>query len=164
VGTAKLSGWTTGTFGVLSLAVSLLSFSTAGLLLGLALLASALVELNYAAALARLDARAPRRLAINQLALAGAISVYSLWSLYAALTGPSALGAGLAGSPELDELVGSMAGLERMLSVGVYSGVIVASVIFQGGLAWYYAVRGRALSAYLAQTPAWVIELDRAGG
>jgi hypothetical protein len=162
VGTAKLSGWTTGIFGALSVAISLVSFSGSGLLLGLALVASSCVELRNAGALARLDESAPGRLALNQVALIGVLTLYSLWSIYVTLTSPSAIGAELAGSPDMDQLVGSVAGLERTITVGVYGGVIVASVIFQGGLAWYYAARGRALRAYIAQTPEWVVAWERA--
>jgi hypothetical protein len=42
--------------------------------------------------------------------------------------------------------------------------LIVISSLFQGGLYFYYMRRGRALSAYVAETPAWILALQRQRG
>ena len=65
---------------------------------------------------------------------------------------------------ELDnaEASGQFAGLNRQLEsvastvfYGVYLGMIGLAVVFQGGLATYYALRRRNVATYLEQVPAW---------
>ena len=53
--------------------------------------------------------------------------------------------------------------LTRMLSVAVYGGVIAFALFAQGGMALYYFTRGKHVRAYLAETPAWVVTVQRAG-
>jgi hypothetical protein len=42
--------------------------------------------------------------------------------------------------------------------------LIVASFLYQGGMAWYYSSRSKLLSDYLATTPQWIIDYQRGGG
>jgi hypothetical protein len=56
--------------------------------------------------------------------------------------------------------------LEKMIAELIYGSLIAGTLIFQGLNALYYFTRAKLLRAYLAETPAWVVELQRcqAGG
>jgi hypothetical protein len=101
----------------------------------------------------------------NQVGLLAAIVAYCLWMLYTSLTGGNPL-AELKASPEMGEVLGvegrGFDALYRQIVVGFYGLVILLSVIFQGWNAIYYFTRRRHVEEYLAQTPTWVRELQRA--
>ena len=138
--------------------------SPVSLIVAVALGAAAYVELKGRDRLRALDPEAARMLALNQLAVLLGVYVYCAYSIYAALSGPSiteqlgendALSSGMLG--DMDELVQSA-------TVLVYGVLIVLSSLFQGGLAYYDVRSGRALQAYLAETPAWILALQRERG
>ena len=67
--------------------------------------------------------------------------------------------------PQLEELeaaMGATAGLVTNLTVAVYSVVIVLTLVFQGLNARYYFARIKLVQGYLEETPAWIIDLQRA--
>ena len=111
------------------------------------------------------DRRAPARLAWNQLALLGAVLVYSAFGAYSTWTGPDPLEA-LTG--EAAELAGTLEQLEaetgqslhglgswaRSVALFAYAALAVASVIVQGLTAYYYHSL-RATVDELARAPAW---------
>ena len=162
VGVAMFNGWTIGLFAALSLVIGL--FSLTSLLIGMALGVVAYNELNGAKMLRRLDTRAPGRLALGQLGLCGVLIAYALWSIYSLQTGPSPYEAALAAGGQATAIVGSIEQFEKMITFAVYGGLIVGSLLFQGGTAWYYFSRAKHIRAYATQTPAWIIELERTGG
>ncbi len=111
------------------------------------------------------DRRAPARLALNQLALLGAVLVYCAFHMYAIWTGPDPLQA-LTG--ESAELAATLAQLEaetgqssselgswaRSAALLAYAAIAVASSIVQGLTAYYYHSL-RATVDELARAPAW---------
>ena len=160
-GVALFNGWTVGVFAALSLLIGL--FSLTSLLIGLALAAVTYNEFAGAKMLRGLDLRAPRRLALGQLGLCGVLITYALWSIYSFQTGPSPYEEALAVGGQATAIVGSIEQLQKTITYAVYGGLIVGSILFQGGTAWYYFTRNKYIHAYATQTPAWIIELDRTG-
>jgi hypothetical protein len=155
------NGWTVGLFAALSLMIGL--FSLTSLLIGVALAAVAYNEFAGAKMLRRLDTRGPRRLAFGQLGLCGVLITYALWSIYSFQTGPSPYEAALAAGGQATAIVGSIEQFEHAVTYAVYGGLIVGSILFQGGTAWYYFSRKKYIQAYVTETPSWIIELERAG-
>ena len=83
------------------------------------------------------------------------IIIYCLWSMYRTTAQPDPQMA------ELTELLGGdLDEVVRSLTLMVYTGVIGATVIFQGLNARYYFRRIGMIREYLSQTPAWVLELQ----
>lgn len=162
VGVASFNGWTVGVFAALSLLIGL--FSLTSLLIGAGLAVVAWNEFAGARMLRRLDTRAPRRLALGQLGLCAVLITYALWSIYSFQTGPSPYEAALAAGGQATAIVGSIEQLENTITFAVYGGLIVGSVIFQGGTAWYYFTRKKYIHAYATETPPWLIELERTAG
>lgn len=164
VGVARFSGWTTGAFGGLTLLGALFG-SLPALLLGLAMGFCGWNELRAAAQLQRLEPRAPRRLAINQLILCACLCAYCAWNVFHALTkAPSSSLAGMPGGAGsgADEILADMDSMTRGISVIVYGSAIVICMLVQGLTALYYLSRARLLRDYVAATPAWVIEIQKA--
>ena len=160
-GVARFNGWTTGIFAAITLLGGV--FSLTSLLLGVALAVVAHNEFNGAKLLRRLDQRAPRRLGYNQLGLCGVVIVYSLWSIYSMLTGPSPYESALAAGGQAAQMLGSIEQLHTTLIFGVYGSLIFVSLVVQGGNAWYYFTRARQIQAYSTQTPQWIIDLQQSG-
>jgi hypothetical protein len=110
------------------------------------------------------DPSAATLLGWNQIGFLATIIVYCLWALYSNLTSGNPL-AELKSSPELGEIFGGAHGFEnlfRQIVVAFYGLVILLSVIFQGGTAYYYFTRRKYVQAYLDETPAWVREVQSA--
>lgn len=157
---AKFDAWTVGVFGGLTLLVGI--FTIVGWLLGGALLAVAFIEIRAARDLARMDSRAPRRLGLNQIALGTALFTYAMFGLWTVLHGPDPLAETLRQAPEAAEMLAPYSDLIRMTGVAIYVGVALVAIFAQGGMALYYFSRAKHLRAYIAQTPQWVIDFDRA--
>jgi hypothetical protein len=114
------------------------------------------------------DSRAPRRLALNQLLLFGAVFVYCAYSAYVAWTGPSVLDAVSRQLPELPEAfegilgagtsVADLSEWGRMVALGFYAAVAIGSLLVQGLTALYYQSLRSTVEA-LAALPAWAREL-----
>jgi hypothetical protein len=131
------------------------------------------VELSAGKKLREYDPQAPLRLALNQLVLLALVLGYALLKLMAALTGHASLASEIAQHPELaavlaqvddpsvTEALDSFGEMYRWGVVGVYSVLIAIAVVVQGGAAAYYWSRRKHLRAFLASTPAWVVELMR---
>jgi hypothetical protein len=143
-------------------------------LVALALLALGAVELRGATMWKRLDERAPRWLAGNQLALFLLVALYCGVNAYHGLHAP-APNLDLNGvdpeiSQQLDELGATLghddprAGLGSALKAGLvafYALVAAVCAVYQGVCAYFYLSRGALLREHLARTPAWVREVER---
>lgn len=160
-GVATFNGWTIGTLAAMSAPFAPFSVSGAVVFVGLA--AVAYTEFRGRAMLRRLDERGPRVLGMNQVALGVLIVGYCVWTLYGALTGPSAYAEAVAAEPALAGMLGDVDELYRVAAMAVYGGGAVLTVPYQAAMAWYYFSRGRQLRAYVAQTPGWVTELEQEG-
>jgi hypothetical protein len=51
-------------------------------------------------------------------------------------------------------------GLYKTASLAMYGGVIVLSILFQGGNALYYFTRRRHVEEFIAETPQWVRDVQ----
>lgn len=160
---AYFDGWGVAAFAAVSVPFCLTSIP--GLLLCLGMAYIAWKELSSAAALKRLDVDAPRRLAVNQLVFCGMLIIYCLWSLVVSLATRSD-DAGLIASAgdALGIGGGDMDHFTRMLNFCIYGGLILLSVLYQGGAARYYFLRTKIVQNYLASTPQWIIDYQRGGG
>ena len=156
---ATFSGWSMAAFAAVSALPAV--FGSLGAIVPAAVLgAIAWNELKGGALLRRFDAAGPRRLAINQAALAAFIVVYSMLQLYwSASASPLEAYGGATGDAQVDELVTSMT---RTVSYGLYGTMAVLGLLIPGLTAWYYHSRGPKLRRFAASNPAWVIDALRA--
>jgi len=109
------------------------------------------------------DSNGPELLWKNQLGLMAVLVVYCLWAIRIASAAPV--------DPDLlllQELAPEMADLMTSLTVTVFQGVILATVVMQGLMARMYHSRIAMVRQYWADTPGWVVEvirmLDGGGG
>ena len=58
-------------------------------------------------------------------------------------------------------MLGPMSELQWQLTLAIYGAVIVGAIVFQGLNAVYYFTRAKHLSAYLDETPDWVVDVQR---
>lgn len=161
-GVAKFNGWSIGVFAALSVPFAL--FSVAGVVLTLGMAVVAYGEFAGRRGLLRFEPAAATRLGWNQLGFLGLIVVYCLWMTASGLATGSPFAAEFAAKPELAEILGSPDAYDdafRLVLVGFYGLVALLSVVFQGGNAWYYFRRRRHVEAYVNETPAWVLDLQR---
>jgi hypothetical protein len=161
IAVARFGGWSVGIFGGLTLLFGILTVP--GWVMGLGLIVAAVGEFSGAAGLRRFDPIACRRLAYNQLFLAGLLIVYAALGVYSSLWGPDPLAeTSSAASPDVAALIAPYSSVMRNLMAGVYAAVAIAAVAAQGGTAWFYFTREKYVRAYLAETPAWVVDFLRA--
>lgn len=158
---ATFNGWTIGAFAAITLLVALFSllfalFSPTALVIGVGMAIVARNEFRGRGLLRRFDPQGPRLLGRNQVGFMTLIIGYCVWSMYSALTNPiPQLG-------ELEAVLGAPGGLMTNLTVAVYAVAIVLTLLFQGLNARYYFARIKLVQGYLEETPAWIIDLQRA--
>lgn len=158
---AMFDAWCIAILGGLTLVLSLLDVTA--LLMGSAMCIIAFVEFRGVRSLRALDPAAPRRLGSNQLAFAGLLITYALWSIYSSITGPDPYATYVGQAPELDEVLDSIREITRNVTMVAYIGLIIVAVVAQGGTALYHFSRARHLRAYIQQTPQWIRQLQQAG-
>jgi hypothetical protein len=54
-------------------------------------------------------------------------------------------------------------GLTRLISYAMNFGLIAVALIAQGSLAAYYFSRVKYIKAYVTQTPAWIVAVQKTG-
>jgi len=151
---ASFNGWTFGFFAVVSILSGLTSIPV--LLVGVGLAVVARNEFVGRTRILAYDPSAFELLWKNQVALMAIIVAYCLWAMTRSrlVSDPS--------MQELNELMGDdFDELVRSLVTVAYIAVIGLTVIFQGLNARYYHVRIARLKAYLAETPQWVVDVQR---
>src|SRR4051794_11088275 len=104
------------------------------------------------------DPGAATMLGWNQLGLLAAIVAYCAWMLSA--NSSKAVGAmtsqmDSATRQQVREVLGALDGLYKTATLALYGGVIVLSMLFQGGNALYYFTRRRHVEDFIAETPQW---------
>lgn len=157
---AAFNGWCAIGCGVLAVPLGL--FFTEALIGGLVVAALGCVELIGRGMLRRLDRRGPVVLGWNQLTFFALLTAYSLWRIYEGVTRPAELaGAGLQLLDQFTVPGYTSEQLVTLFVIVVYSAVIAATAVVQGATALYYFSRLRTLDAYVAETPSWIVELDR---
>lgn len=153
---ATFNGWTLGIIAAFSL---LFAFgSVVALVMGLGLGWIAWNEFRGRARLRAFDPAGAVSLGRNQLFLLGLIAAYALFSIYHTLTSP------IPDLAELEQVVGPVGGTIRSVMVGVYGAVLVLTALVQGLNARYYLARRQMIERYLAETPEWVVALQRTMG
>ncbi len=150
---ATFNGWTFGMLGALSILFGL--FSLTGFIVGVFLVIVARNEFRGRALIRQLEPRGAMLLAKNQIGLIGIIIAYCLWSMYSTVANPSNE------TTQLEELAGLPSGLVTELTLMAYGVVIVLTLLVQGLNARYYFVRIQQLKEYLAQTPKWIVDMQR---
>lgn len=163
VSTARLEGYSIAVFGGLSFLCGIGSISA--MLLGAVLTAIGIVEILAAGGVSRLNLKAVRTLTINQLCLALLIVLYAVWNLHAQSTQPAASAFPDLSTSEvqdLGEMGASAMDISHELMMLLYGSLIVAA-IGEAGMAAYYHSRGRHLQRYLAETPAWILAMQKSG-
>ena len=158
-GVAAFSGWTMAFFAFITLLTGL--FSIVSLLLGVGLAVVAYFELRGSRRLRGLDDAAPFQLGFNQLGLGVLVILYCSWGIWHAVAGPSPYESYLAAGGDTAELVKPIDQMNRAILSAFYAMLLCISVIAQGCTAWYYFTRRRHMTAYLKNTPDWVIEMLR---
>ncbi len=148
-------------FGSLSLLISAISFNALGSLLGVLLIGVGWWERREAPRMAAGELDAPRNLARAELVLLGGIVIYALIQLVKSQVGESELVAEL---ESVGDLGIDVAGLSRSISMVVYVTVILVTVLYQGGMARYFAGKRGAAEAYQRESPEWAREMARGLG
>ena len=159
---AAFNGWSTAIVAALSAPFSL--FSPVGLALTVGIAIVAVNEFRGRKRLLNFDPRGATLLGWNQVGLLAMIVAYCLWMLHASAGGASALSAELKGYADLDAALGTAGGFEglyQQIVLVFYGGVIALSALFQGGNALYYFTRRRHVEEFVAETPAWVRDVQR---
>ena len=163
--TARNSGLTSVVIGLAALACAGGLADLTSVLVGLGVLGVGVAELILGRQLAQYNSKAPRRLALNQLIFLGIITLYCLSQManYDPQTvKDSILSPQVRSLNALPQLQTSLdAQVDRWGAVATYSMyslIIVLSIAFQGGLAWYYQRRTASLNQLLA-VPGWIAQL-----
>lgn len=159
--TANVDGWSVGVFGAATALFGLTDLPS--LTLGLVMVGTAFVELRTAGKLRRLEVSAPRTLAFNQIVLGSALFLYATIRLWAVTHGEDEYAAIVAQTPELASMLGSVGDLTRTIMIAVYVTVMGVAVFAQGGMALYYFTRAGVVRAITTSTPAWILDMQRAG-
>jgi hypothetical protein len=136
-------------------------FSPSSIFLAIALGIITFNSFRGAKRLRALDLAAPKFLALNQVALAAILTTYASISIYLALHTPSEISAAITAEPMLAPTLGSIAKLERLLTLAVYGGLILGTLLAQGLAALYYLSRKKHLQAYINATPPWILQLQK---
>lgn len=165
-GVAAFNGWTIGFFAAGALLVAMVALPMGEIdglswvmAVGLGIVARN--EFRGRGLLRRLDSHGPRLLGWNQLGLMVLLIAYCGWQIAAALLGPNPYAEAIAREPMLEPMLGNIGKLYANLTIAVYGGMIVGTLLFQGLTARYYFTRGKHLRAYLAETPEWVLQVQR---
>ena len=150
---AAFTGWSLLAFAVLSFLLTL--FSRTGVLVGCALVAVAWNELEGRKLVLHFRPEGPRRLARNQLWFLAVIVLYCLWSIYKSWFHP------LPEAAQVEELLELGPGFIETATSAFYGLVMVVGVAYQVGMHRYHRARVRMVGEYLADTPPWVVEVER---
>jgi hypothetical protein len=159
---ASFNAWATAL--VAALSVPFAFFSWSGLVTTVALCLVAGNEFRGRRRLLQFEPSAAAILGWNQLGLLALIVAYCVWSMYTSLHGAGSVTAQLEAFSDVDSALGALDGVDALvqhLVVVLYGSVIVLSIVCQGLNALYYFTRRKYVETYVAETPAWIRELQR---
>ena len=160
---AAFSGWTSAVLAGLTLLTGFGSVSA--MAVGAALGVVGMIELRGGKGLRRFDAKAPRRLALNQLALFTILFLYCGFSIITTVKGPNPYDEYMSAGADVANAIRPIARLHTTVTVAFYGLVIVGSAAAQGCGAIYYLTRARRLTDFMAATPPWAVQaLQAAAG
>jgi len=158
IAVATFDGWALAAFAIVNCICGVADFQS--MVIGLALGVMAYIEIRGASQLRRLDESAPRRLGINQVLLGLLLSAYAVWHIYEYLHGPSPYAALSQADPKVGKRFEDMF---TSMAVGFYGCLIIFAIFAQGGAALFYFTREKYLKEYRLRTPAWILQMQRAG-
>jgi len=162
VTTATFDGWTVAFFGILTFIFSIGDIISMALGAGLTVIG--VIELYGAKRLKRLDQSAIAFLVWNQIALGSLLLIYAVWRTVDILHHPATASSLGATEAELDAAgMGNIANLEQSMMLAVYGSLMAIAVFGQGSMALYYFTRRKHVQTYLAETPPWITQMQRAG-
>jgi hypothetical protein len=165
VSVAKSDGWTIAFFAGVTILFGLGDWFS--MLLGAVLGVIAWTELRGATQLRQLQPRATRLLGRNQLVLGGLLVLYAAWRMYTSLHGHGALALDAGSDPELQKLTSSLdksvQDTVNEIMFAVYAAVLVVGLGSALGMSRYYFSRQKYIDSYLNDTPAWIINMQKAG-
>jgi len=160
VSIAKFDGWGIAIFAALTFAGGL--FHWLGFVLGAAMATVAFIELAGAQRLRTLDLTAPRALALNQIFLGSVLLLYAIYSLWSLTHDTSFISSQLS-SADMAQLGADIPRLAKLIGWLIYGTLACVAIFFQGGLALFYFSRRKHMEKYIADTPAWIVQAQRAG-
>jgi hypothetical protein len=165
-GVAKFNSVTSAVIGIFAgfgvlISLMLGSFDGLGLVVTVGLLAIAWNEGRARKKLLQLVPGSGRELGWNQLAFLALIAAYCLYQILYVVNQPNSLDDAIAQYSEMADMIGSYAELSHTVGVLIYQAVLVISTLTVGGNAWYYFICNRRLDTYLAETPNWVLDIQR---
>jgi hypothetical protein len=161
-GVANFNGWATGIIALLSAPFAF--FSITGFLVAVGLMVVAYNEFRGRRRLVEYDPTAAPFLGWNQIGLMTLVTGYCGWTMF---TSAGAFAVEIQAKPELAAAIGSLEEFEplyRQIVFIFYGTVIALTVAFQGLNAAYYFTRRKPIAAYVRETPAWVLEIQRLSG
>jgi hypothetical protein len=163
ISTATFDGWTLAAFGVVTFIFGM--GDVVAVALGAGLMAIGVIELYAARRLKRLEPPAVGVLVWNQIALGSVLMIYAIWRVFDVLHNPanSAFAAEAAAAGLNAGDLKGLAGLDQSITLLVYYSLMAVAVFGQGGLALFYFTRRKHLQAYLAETPTWITQMQKAG-
>ena len=159
---ANLEGYTIAVCGGVSFLFGIGSITD--MLAGAVLTVIGIIEIVSASRLRRLELSATKWLGGNQLALALLILLYALWNIRSEIANPAS---GLSDlSPQdaqaVDQTLGSLGDLTHEVMLLLYISLIAAALV-EAGMALYYYSRGAHVRRFLAETPEWIVMMQKNG-
>lgn len=165
--TSRKNGWSVAIFAVLSFFISLFTGGVLGLGMGVFIIVGGVMEIMGYRRLRRRDRDGMKLLVNSQLVVLGAVWAWALPSLLSFDAGylreqviPNVRQTLAAGGMNLDSFLGQ-AGLSvnqivplvHLFFVVLYGSIMLATLIYQGGMAWYYHRQRAAVETALKALP-----------
>jgi uncharacterized protein YneF (UPF0154 family) len=156
LGVASFNGWSAAVLATLSVLIGVFVPTLITVLAAGVLIAVAYTEFHGRTLVKQLNTRGLVVLTWNQLAFGVMIILYAAWQLYVTSQGQDSQLQELASVGEMGQ---QLADMEQQLLLLVYWMLILGTVAFQGGMAWFYFASRKPMQAFIDQTPPWVIDV-----
>lgn len=143
-------------FGLLTLLVSAFDPDPLSLAIGAVVTVTGFIEQKLAPRLAQADEAVPSQLARNELVLMAGIVIYGLLKLTVLRPDSEALAQQVGDTSGLGLDVAQLA---DSLNTLVYVTVIAVALLYQGGMAKYFARRGAMIARYRSESPEWARQI-----
>lgn len=110
---------------------------------------------------ARLDPKGGKLLIWNQLLILTIITLYCAYQILNVYQNPNQFDESIRQYPELKGYLQGASEMMLPITIGFYGAVFLLSLLFQGMVARYYHKRMKMLSTYLADTPKWIVQMQK---